>query len=245
MSIRSNQPELLDGKNIPFKDIRENLRELEIINALLGGHAITLKAFRELAIGTKKIHICEIGCGGGDNLKMIHRWCKKKGIELQVTGIDINPECIAFARDNCREIEHAEWIISDFRTAGIKNRPDIVFASLFCHHFNDTEVSGIMHWMHAHTRLGFFINDLHRHSLAFHSIKMLTRIFSRSHLVRNDAPLSVLRGFRKDELHGMMSKALESDPAASYSLTWHWAFRWMIICPTVSTPDSNARNGNI
>ena len=69
---RSKQFELLDGKNIPFEDIQQNMQELNVINTYLGGHAITVKGVKAI-IGnsTQPITICEIGCGGGDNIDAI------------------------------------------------------------------------------------------------------------------------------------------------------------------------------
>ena len=51
------------------------------------------------------------------------------------------------------------------------------------------------------------VNDLHRHQLAYLSIVVLTRLFSRSVMVRNDGPLSVRRAFRMDELAGIARRA--------------------------------------
>ena len=42
-SVRSYKKELLDRDDIPFEDIRQNMRELDFINATLGGHKITLE----------------------------------------------------------------------------------------------------------------------------------------------------------------------------------------------------------
>ena len=72
---------------------------------------------------------------------------------------------------------------------------------------------------------GFFINDLHRHWLAYYSIQNITRIFSRSYLVKNDAPLSVARGFKKDEWKELMKNA----GIQNYSISWRWAFRYLIV----------------
>ena len=235
LTRRSYEPELLDGKDIPFEDIRRNMQELETINSLLGGHAITLKAFRSLVGDRTRIHVCEIGCGGGDNLKMIHRWCEKKGITLQVTGIDINAECIAFARTNCAEIPDAQWIISDYRAVGFPQQPDIIFNSLFCHHFSDEGVTEIFRWMQGNARHGYFINDLQRHVLAYRSISLLTALLSRSRLVKHDAPLSVRRGFHRKELEYLWNKSTRPGVRSEYSLTWQWAFRWMLVCTTKPT----------
>jgi len=225
---RSYQEELLDRDDIPFADIKQNLKELDFINTWLGGHDITIKGFRKLAGNRKKISVCEIGCGGGDNLKAIHRWAKKKGISLEIIGIDIKKDCIDFAKENCAQITNASWICSDYKLAQLPVKPDIIFSSLFCHHFDDAGVKHIFKWMNQNSKLGFFNNDLQRHPLAYHSIRILSGLFSGSYMVKNDAPLSVLRGFSKAELNSMMKMSLEDGDNIDYSISWQWAFRWLL-----------------
>src|SRR5260221_13517347 len=99
LRYRSYQKELLDGDNIPFADIKKNMAELDPINTWLGGHAITLKGLSALIGDRKKITVCEIGCGGGDNLAAIVNWCRKQRVEVHCIGIDLKEECIAVARD--------------------------------------------------------------------------------------------------------------------------------------------------
>lgn len=238
-SARSYKKELLDRDDIPFADIKQNMRELDFINAKLGGHKITLEGLKTLIKRMKagstgkngKLSILEIGCGGGDNLRVIKNYCEKKNIAVHLAGVDINPHCIEFARSR-KENKGIEFIGSDYKLMNPSPQPDIIFNSLFCHHFADKEMMEILSWMKTHSRAGFFINDLHRHPLAYYSIKWLTRLFSKSYLVKNDAPLSVLRGFKRRELE-TFSKAVLGDNA-HYSihnaqLKWRWAFRWLLI----------------
>ena len=95
---RSYQKELLDKDDIPFADIQQNMKELDFINTRLGGHAITIEGFKKLAGERNTISVCEIGCGGGDNLNAIYRYCSKKKVQVKFTGIDINPDCISYAK---------------------------------------------------------------------------------------------------------------------------------------------------
>jgi 2-polyprenyl-3-methyl-5-hydroxy-6-metoxy-1,4-benzoquinol methylase len=221
---RSYCKELLDGKNIPFKDIARNMEELEFINSHLGGHSITITGFKMLVRGKKKVSVCEIGCGGGDNLNALAAFCKKNNIEARFTGIDINAECIAFAKDKTA-IKDIQFIVSDYRLVDFgANKPDIIFCSLFCHHFGDDELVTMLQWMKCHAITGFFINDLHRNPLAYHFIKYSAGLFSRSYLVKNDAPLSVLRGFKKDEWRSILNRAGIGD----YTIQWKWAFRHLV-----------------
>jgi SAM-dependent methyltransferase len=220
---RSYQSELLDRDDIPFEDIKRNMQELNFINTWLGGHAITLAGLRQLAGAHKTIVVCEIGCGGGDNLAAILRWCNRRGIAVSFIGIDINPDCIAVA--TARNLPNSRWITADYKAVHLETQPDIVFSSLFCHHFPERELTTQMQWMQRYARLGFFINDLHRHPLAYHSIQWLTRLFSKSYLVKNDAPLSVARGFVKKEWQQIFDNA----GIINFSVQWKWAFRWLVI----------------
>lgn len=222
---RSLQKEILDRENIPFEDIALNMQELNWINSNLGGHSITIDGFKKLAKNKKTISVCEIGCGGGDNLNALYNYCRRNSIDVTFTGIDINKECIAFAKEKTN-IPNVEFIISDYKNVNFKTEnPDIIFSSLFCHHFADEELVKMMHWMKENSKAGFFINDLHRHPVAYHFIKTTTSIFSKSYLVKNDAPLSVLRGFKKNEWNRILSKAKIKD----FSITWKWAFRYLIV----------------
>ncbi len=224
LANRSYKKELLDQDSIPFADIKQNMQELNLINTWLGGHNITLQGFKQVLKDKKHISVCEIGCGGGDNLLAIYRWSVKKNIDINIIGIDIKKESIEFAESRIGFPDSIKWIVSDYRKVQFDVKPDIIFSSLFCHHFTNDQLIYQFKWMKANSRTGFFINDLHRHFIAHYSIKILTRLFSSSYLVKNDAPLSVARGFKRQELQDLLSQA-EANNAAIY---WKWAFRFLI-----------------
>ena len=79
--------------------------------------------------------------------------------------------------------------------------------------------------MKRYAKIGFVINDLERNRFAYYSIKALTRLFKGSSLVKNDAPLSVLRGFKKEEIINLLEEA----GLKNYSLKWKWAFRYLVV----------------
>lgn len=222
---RSQQKELLDDPDIPFWDIKKNMQELEIINRYLGGHRITISGLKPFFKNnnSKILYITEIGTGGGDNLRAIRTWANKNNRIVKLTGIDWNKECIAYA-ESVQSNSGIKFICSDFKAYKWETKPDVIFSSLFCHHFSDSELIGMLQWMEQNSNKGFFINDLHRHSLAYFSIKMLTQLFSKSYLVKNDAPLSVLRGFTRKEWNSICTKA-----GIYCNIKWMWAFRWLLI----------------
>jgi len=219
---RSPQKELLDQDTIPFEDIRQNMIELNTVNTLLGGHTITLDGVRSfLNKNEKALHIAEIGSGGGDNLFVIGQFLKKKNIAFKLTGIDIKKECTDYASNQFPSID---FICSDYKDVLFEKKPDIIFNSLFCHHFTNDELIGVLQWMKKNSVRGFFINDLERNFLAYYSIKILTAIFSKSYLVKHDAPLSVARSFRRSD----WEKILEEAGITNCEIKWKWAFRYLI-----------------
>ena len=228
LTYRSYQKELLDNDDIPFADIKQNMKELNTVNSLLGGHNITIKGIESIitnAHNSKLLSVCEIGCGGGDNLNAIAAWSKKKNLKILFTGIDIKQACIDYACEQYPNLP-AKWITSDYAEAELsKNKPAIIFSSLFCHHFKEKELVEMVKWMKDNCEKGFFINDLHRNSLAYYLIKWITKIFSQSYLVKNDAPLSVARGFKKKEWKAIFSAA----GITNYNIQWKWAFRHLIV----------------
>jgi 2-polyprenyl-3-methyl-5-hydroxy-6-metoxy-1,4-benzoquinol methylase len=220
---RSYQKELMDADDIPFDAMAQTLKELNTINTRLGGHAITLEGVKQFVDDKIPLTVCEIGCGGGDNLFAVYKYCQRHQIPVSFIGIDMNAECIAFAKQQYAQLP-CEWICSDYAKVEFGNKPDIIFSSLFCHHFTDGQLVQMLQWLRHNSRRGFFINDLHRHWLAYYLIKYITRFFSRSYLVKNDACISVSRGFRKKEWKQLFREA----EIPQCNIGWRWAFRFLV-----------------
>lgn len=221
--FRSNQKELLDEENIPTADLYLNLKELNTINSLLGGHSVTLKGLKTLLTNKNRSYsVMDIGCGGGDNLKYLAKWARKNNYKISFTGVDLKSDCISYARNNCKNYPEINFIQANYKALWAEPKTyDIVFSALCCHHFNNKELTDLIAFKKAKANVGYFINDLHRHPFAYYSIAWLTKWFSNSYLVKNDAKLSVLRGFKKSELKTFFQHNVK--------IKWAWAFRWLII----------------
>ncbi|MCI4669431.1 MAG: methyltransferase domain-containing protein [Bacteroidia bacterium] len=227
---RSEEEELMDDLDCSGEVVDQTLRELEIINRLLGGNYVTLRGldslFKKHSLKGQKVRIADLGCGGGDMLVLVAKWARRKNLSVELIGIDANPHIIAFARENTVEYPEITYLVQDiFSKEFEEGSYDLVITSLFTHHFNEEQLVNLFSSIKKLSRYGFVNNDLHRHWFAYYSIKMLTRFFSKSEMVRYDAPLSVLRGFRKGELADILMQA----GIKSFRLRWMWAFRWQLI----------------
>ncbi|MBX9852429.1 MAG: methyltransferase domain-containing protein [Cytophagaceae bacterium] len=229
---RSTTTEIMDDLDCKGEVVVQTLRELEFINEWLGGNNVTLGALKKCVQQidgenlTKPLHISDLGCGSGDMLKLIAKKARRENYKVELTGVDANPFIIDYAKKHSEKFPEIKYIDANVFSEKFKNEKfDIVNCTLFCHHFTNQELTDLLSQLRKQCRHAVIINDLHRHWLAYHSIKFLTQLFSKSAMVKNDAKLSVLRGFTKDEL----KKIIQDTGFSRYTIEWKWAFRFQII----------------
>lgn len=227
LSYRSEETEIMDNLSDDSPALFQALKELDIINQWLGGNAITINAVKKLILRepTKLWRIADLGCGSGEMLLKIAKWAKQKGIKVQFYGFDANPNVTKYAIEHCKdfpEIEiHTENIFSNEFS---ERKFDILLCTLFLHHFSEKQLNILLKQFKKQSEK-VIINDLHRHWFAYYSIKWLTKVFSKSPMVQNDACLSVWRAFSQTDLKYILHKA----EIHEYQLKWRWAFRWKLI----------------
>jgi len=225
---RSSDKELMDDLNCSGEVLNRTLTEIENINHWLGGDAITINGLNQIINNTQvpnPLSIADLGCGSGGMFKVINNWAKKRHIKVNLTGIDANPNVIEFARNNFKDL-NVNFLAINILSEDFKDHNyDIILCTLLLHHFLSEEIVALVKQLKDQARVAVIVNDLHRHPIAYYSIKWLTRLFSSSEMVKFDAPLSVKRGFTRKELTKILNKAGIQD----YSLTWKWAFRWQLI----------------
>ena len=231
-SQRSAEVEIMDDLGYAGELMDRTLRELEIINKWLGGNNVTIDGINKLLKSRdqdKVVTIADLGCGRGDMLRLIDNWARKKNKAVRLVGIDANPYIINAASENLKRYPHIQFqAINIFSPEFQSQKFDIIIGTLFYHHFSDKELAMFFHQLKRQAAIGFIINDIHRHPFAFYSIKLLTTFFSRSSMVKFDAPLSVLRAFKKDELINVFKAA----GITNFAIHWKWAFRWQVLVQT-------------
>src|ERR1700727_917231 len=155
-------PELMDG-DCSYEDFRDCLRSLETVNRWLLGYRPTLAWLERLPHGLHDpIHIVDVGCGGGDLLRQIAGWARRRGIAVQLTGIDLNPHAARAAAESTSKDLSIAWVTGDALAYSPEKPVDLVGSPLMAHPLEDEEMVGAMHWMEATARVGWFINDLER-----------------------------------------------------------------------------------
>ena len=223
---RSDELEIMDDLGISGPVIDQTLRELNTINQRLGGNAISSSALKKMVHSTTDFLLADLGCGGGDMLKQMVKWCRKAGKNGRFVGIDANPHIIDYAKKNTSNYPEISYQALNIFSDEFKSQVfDVIHCCLFLHHFSKEELILLFRHFKKSSKIGVIVNDLHRHPVAYWSIRLLTSLFSRSSMVRNDAAVSVARGFRRSDLKEILKEA----GITNYSLSWKWAFRWKLV----------------
>ncbi len=229
LSRRSTEAEIMDTAVTTFAEFDECLRQIEAVNNLTLGYRPVLSWLKERLPSVSSevsLTIIDIGCGRGEMLRQIWSWTKKQKINVNLTGIDINPWSTASAEKSTPKNMGIYYKTSDIFEMNTTEKYDFIISTHFTHHLGNDELIRFLQWMDSHALQGWFINDLHRHKAPYLFIKYILSILPINKMSRNDGPLSVARAFTADEWQKILQQA--GIPSAQFSIRWFFPFRYGI-----------------
>jgi 2-polyprenyl-3-methyl-5-hydroxy-6-metoxy-1,4-benzoquinol methylase len=226
---RTEEPEIMDDFALEGEVLRDALDKIAKINQLLGGNKLTLLGVKQLLnqnSGSEEITIVDVGCGNGDMLRALAEYGTHNNLKFKLIGIDANNFTIQHAENLSLQYNNINYWCEDMFEQSFKELTyDIVLCTLTLHHFKDIEIESIMNTFYTNSRLGIVINDLERSSIAYRLFQALCFVFQLNDMSREDGLISILRGFKKQELISF-SKILNFK---KYTIHWKWAFRYQWI----------------
>ncbi len=227
--FRTNAPEIMDDFSIEGEELRQTLDEIAAINRLLGGNSVTVQGVAQLLQKmpkTETITILDIGCGNGDMLRTLSDFATAHGWDFELFGIDANTATVGYAKELSALYPNITYLSEDVFAADFeKHQYDIALCTLTLHHFSDDEILRLIGALKEQATIGIVINDLHRNGLAYRLFQVFSWIFRLGNMPKSDGLVSILRGFKKEELVGFSKKLNISN----YSIRWKWAFRYQWI----------------
>jgi 2-polyprenyl-3-methyl-5-hydroxy-6-metoxy-1,4-benzoquinol methylase len=197
----------MDDPDLSHQEHRHALRALSRVNRVSGTASRIQRRLVEMGGEAAPLRMLDVGCGGGDVAVGVARWAARRGLPLEVTGIDVS----SVALQHAREAAARAGVEVDFRPGdaleGLPPGPwDLVTANLFLHHLPE---SGIRSLLDQVARRGrhLLVQDLVRSRWGYLLAWSGMRLLSRSSVGHLDGPLSVRAGFRREELAELAQQA--------------------------------------
>ncbi len=235
LSQRAAGPEWMDQAAHNREELREALRHLRRLNRIFGAARPVLYGVDRLWRTTgrpPRLTVLDVGSGSGDINRKILSWARRRGVEIQLTLCDVTEEA---------EAEAMRLYGGDQRVVFVRRDlfelpdccADLVTASQFAHHFAPDRLPGVVRRMMELARRGVVLSDIHRHWMPWTAVWAATRLVSRNRYIRHDGPLSVAKGFRRQDFQSLAGTL----GLVRFDVRWRPLFRWVVTIP-VSEPES-------
>lgn len=225
-SRRSSAVEWMDDAAVDYATLRACLIDLAKVNRWTLAHAPTLAFLsglrgRGLWPKDRPLRLIDVGSGYGDLVRAIDQWAARRGLAIELTGIDLSPWSACAAKEATAPGRPITWVTGDvFDDA----RPaDVVTSSLFTHHLPDAMIARFLRDMEARAQIAWFVNDLHRHPLPYGGFALLSKAMGWHPFVQHDGPISIARAFTISDWGALIAEGGLN--AEDVRISWRFPFR--------------------
>jgi SAM-dependent methyltransferase len=227
-SGRSTTPELMDTEVTGFEEFRDCLVDLEKVNFWTMTYRPMMGFLDRLVADglvpkDRPLVVLDAGSGYGGMLRKIDAWAARRGIAVDLIGIDLNPWSAKAAEGATPAGRPIRWVTSDMFDYRPQDGVDLIVSSQFTHHLDDALLLRFIRWMEDTAQVGWFISDLHRHWLPYHFFRLWSRLMGWHRFVRNDGPISIARSFVPADWRQLLARA--GIPEGVAKIEWWMPFR--------------------
>lgn len=227
-SQRSTEREIMDGGEYTVEEAQGAYRDLRRVNRYLGGRAALLGHLMSLiaTCSSRPVTILDIGTGSADIPQAVVRMARKRAIAVRIVALDANPLALEMARQEITAFPEISLVRADaFHLPFPDQSFDLVMTSEFLHHLATEDAVVFLHRLHGMARVAFVINDLRRHPIPYYSFWLLSHLFTRNRLIRNDGLISIRRGFTRRDVDELKRRSGLSGLSAYF----HFPYRIVIV----------------
>jgi 2-polyprenyl-3-methyl-5-hydroxy-6-metoxy-1,4-benzoquinol methylase len=235
-------PELMDDPNLDPHEHQKALAGLRRINLFCGTGRILANHIQAVAdrSGWRQISVLDLGCGSGDiAIELALRL--QSNLDVTVTGWDMSATAIETANERMLahrlrpvlsrrlseivnfEQRNALETIATFRSDTVSKKFDIVYCTLFMHHFSEPLSIELLRAMKQLSKGFVVVDDLNRTYLGWVLATVGCHLLSRSKVVHFDGPQSVRAAYTPAELLALAEKAGLNDA----EIKRHWPQRFL------------------
>jgi SAM-dependent methyltransferase len=206
LKARAIAEELMDAGDLAPETYAAVVHDLARVNMLTLARRPTL-GFLRRAIGSQtSFRLLDVGFGDGDMLRAIARWAGQRGLQAELMGVDLNPRSAPAAQSVTPDDLPIRYVTGDYASLADESF-DFIVSSLVAHHMTPAQLRAFLIHMDKHAKLGWLVNDLHRHGFAWVGFPLLATLMRWHPIVRHDGQLSIARSYRPQEWPALLAAA--------------------------------------
>src|SRR3972149_5799194 len=134
---RADATELMESPQ-PHAVMDECLRELAMLNRLLGVRGLVLRYLRRFVRpGDRVLILADVAAGGADLPQSFVHWGRRRGLRIRAVAIDHHPVTVAIARDRSAGMPEIEVLRGDARALPLADHSvDVALLTTALHHLS-------------------------------------------------------------------------------------------------------------
>jgi len=220
---RQRGAEILDAPDVDPELARRSLRDVVTANTLFGGaRAVLVELSMLWPTLPRQLTLLDVGTGAGDIPARARTAAVQRGVTLETIGLETTPELAKAFRAPGQLA-----VCGDARRLPFPDRSvDVVICSQVLHHFFDGDAQQVLIELDRVARYHVIVSDLCRSRIAAAGIWLASFALAFHPASRHDGVLSVMRGFRAEELSGLVEGAVGQRPDVRYRLGFRVTASW-------------------
>jgi len=207
---RSHRLEHIDTGNYTTEEYEDCISELQLVNRWMGdAHSLKATLLREIeSQSLRGFSMLDVGAGSGELLRVAATWARQTNRGFSGVGLELNEQMAESILEESERFDEISSVRGDALQLPFADEEfDYVICSLFTHHLLDEQVVQVLREMARVAKRRIFVIDLQRHPVAYFLYTTLGKIVLHNRLVRHDGALSILRGFKSNELLELAQRA--------------------------------------
>ena len=232
--VRRREPELMDDEGLGREPHLQALDALARVNRV---SLTAVRAWREVErlsqVCAAPVRVLDVACGGGDVLIDLARRAQRRGVAVELIGLDLSPVAVERARRRAMggaahgtsrpavRFERRNVLVD-----ALPRGAHLVLCSLFLHHLAEEEAVRLLRSMAEACRNVLLVQDLRRTRLGWALAWLGLHALTRSQVARRDGLVSVRAAFGIAEARSLAREAGLAGATVRRCWPQRFALRW-------------------